>query len=74
MSKADVSLMVIFDALMQEQSVGIAAERFIYDVIFAIQCFIAYAPCFKDPLFIQDGRSIKPTPLLVHGGYKSQVH
>jgi len=62
MSKPDLNLMVIFDAIMQEQSVSIAAERLSMTQPSVSNALSRMRHVFKDPLFIKDGRGIKPTP------------
>jgi len=62
MSKPDLNLMVIFDAIMQEQSVSIAAERLAMTQPSVSNALSRMRHVFKDPLFIKDGRGIKPTP------------
>lgn len=62
MSKPDLNLMVIFDAIMQEQSVTIAAERLSMTQPSVSNALSRMRHVFKDPLFIKEGRGIKPTP------------
>ena len=62
MSKPDLNLMVIFDAIMQEQSVSIAAKRLSMTQPSVSNALSRMRHVFKDPLFIKDGRGIKPTP------------
>jgi len=62
MSKTDLNLMVIFDAIMQEQSVSIAAMRLSMTQPSVSNALSRMRHVFKDPLFIKDGRGIKPTP------------
>jgi DNA-binding transcriptional LysR family regulator len=62
MSKPDLNLMVIFDAIMQEQSVTIAAQRLSMTQPSVSNALTRMRHVFKDPLFIKEGRGIKPTP------------
>lgn len=62
MGKPDLNLMVIFDAIMQEQSVSIAAQRLSMTQPSVSNALSRMRHVFKDPLFIKDGRGIKPTP------------
>lgn len=62
MSKADLNLMVIFDAIMQEQSVSIAAKSLSMTQPSVSNALSRMRHVFKDPLFIKDGRGIKATP------------
>jgi len=62
MSKTDLNLMVIFDAILQEQSVSIAAQRLSMTQPSVSNALSRRRHVFKDPLFIKDGRGIKPTP------------
>lgn len=62
MSKPDLNLMVIFDAIMKEQSVSIAAKRLSMTQPSVSNALSRMRHVFKDPLFIKNGRGIKPTP------------
>jgi DNA-binding transcriptional LysR family regulator len=62
MSKLDLNLMVIFDAIMQEQSVSSAAKRLSMTQPSVSNALSRMRHVYKDPLFIKDGRGIKPTP------------
>ena len=62
MRKADLNLMVIFDAIMQEQSVSLAAQRLSMTQPSVSNALSRMRHVFKDPLFIKAGRGIKPTP------------
>lgn len=62
LNKIDLNLMVIFDAIMQEQSVSNAAERLSMTQPSVSNALSRMRHVFKDPLFIKDGRGIKPTP------------
>ncbi|NQZ32372.1 MAG: LysR family transcriptional regulator [Oceanospirillaceae bacterium] len=62
MSKADLNLFVIFDAIMQEQSITAAAKR-----LFMTQPSVSNAVArmrysWNDELFVKQGRGIKATP------------
>jgi DNA-binding transcriptional LysR family regulator len=62
MNKPDLNLMVIFDAIMQEQSVSSAARRLSMTQPSVSNALARMRHVYKDPLFIKDGRGIKPTP------------
>jgi len=54
--------MVIFDAIMKEQSVSNAAAHLSMTQPSVSNALSRMRHVFKDPLFIKDGRGIKPTP------------
>lgn len=61
-NKTDLNLFVIFDVIMQEQSISAAAER-----LFMTQPSVSNAVSrmrhqWNDALFVKHGRGIKPTP------------
>jgi len=62
MNKVDLNLMVIFDAIMKEQSVSNAAAHLSMTQPSVSNALSRMRHVFKDPLFIKDGRGIKPTP------------
>ncbi|MFT5755715.1 MAG: DNA-binding transcriptional LysR family regulator [Alteromonadaceae bacterium] len=74
MSKPDLNLMVIFDAIMQEQSVSSAALRLSMTQPSVSNALSRMRHVYKDPLFIKDGQVLNPLLLLLHCGYKYQVH
>lgn len=65
MSKPDLNLMVIFDAIMQEQSVSAAAERLAMTQPSVSNALSRMRHVFKDPLFVKAGRGITPTPYAI---------
>ncbi len=61
-NKTDLNLFIIFDVIMQEQSISAAAER-----LFMTQPSVSNAVSrmrhqWNDALFVKQGRGIKPTP------------
>jgi len=61
MAKVDLNLLVIFDAIMQEQSISIAAERLAMTQPSVSNAVSRMRHVWRDPLFIKAGRGIKPT-------------
>lgn len=62
MANLDLNLLVIFEAIMQERSITGAAQR-----LFMTQPSVSNAVnrmrhAWADPLFVKEGRGIKPTP------------
>jgi DNA-binding transcriptional LysR family regulator len=62
MAKIDLNLVVIFDAIMKEESITAAA-----DILAMTQPAVSNAVsrmrhAWKDPLFVKEGRGIRPTP------------
>ncbi|RXE89521.1 LysR family transcriptional regulator [Pseudoalteromonas sp. A757] len=62
MAKLDINLLVIFDAIMAEQSVTAAADRLALTQPSVSKALSRMRYVWKDPLFVRDGRGIKPTP------------
>lgn len=62
MSRADLNLIVIFDAIMKEQSVTAAAEQLAMTQPSVSNALSRMRHQWKDPLFVKDGRGVKPTP------------
>ncbi len=62
MPKTDLNLVVIFDAIMQEQSVTTAAERLAMTQPSVSNALARMRHVWRDPLFVKDGRGVKPTP------------
>ncbi|MEJ2765372.1 LysR family transcriptional regulator [Photobacterium sp. MCCC 1A19761] len=62
MAKLDINLLVIFDAIMAEQSVTAAADRLALTQPSVSKAISRMRYAWKDPLFVRDGRGIKPTP------------
>ncbi|MFM4805878.1 LysR family transcriptional regulator [Aeromonas bivalvium] len=65
MSKADLNLVVIFDAIMQEQSVTAAAQRLAMTQPAVSNALTRMRHTWQDPLFVKAGRGLKPTPFAV---------
>lgn len=61
MAKADLNLLVIFDVIMQEQSISVAAERLAMTQPSVSNAVSRMRHVWRDPLFIKAGRGIKPT-------------
>ncbi|CAM3211308.1 LysR family transcriptional regulator [Vibrio neptunius] len=62
MAKIDLNLIVIFDAIMREQSITIAAEQLAMTQPSVSKAVSRMRYAWKDPLFIKHGRGITPTP------------
>ncbi|NRB41663.1 MAG: LysR family transcriptional regulator [Pseudomonadales bacterium] len=62
MANLDLNLMVIFDAIMQEQSITAAAERLAMTQPSVSNAVSRMRHVWKDPLFVKQGRGIRPTP------------
>lgn len=62
MANLDLNLMVIFDAIMQEQSITAAAERLAMTQPSVSNAVSRMRHAWKDPLFVKQGRGIRPTP------------
>ncbi|ASP40628.1 LysR family transcriptional regulator [Bacterioplanes sanyensis] len=62
MAKTDLNLVVIFDAIMREQSVTAAAERLAMTQPSVSNALSRMRHVWRDPLFVKDGRGIRPTP------------
>lgn len=62
MSKLDLNLLVIFDAIMKEQSISAAAEQLAMTQPSVSNAVARMRHNWKDPLFIKQGRGIKPSP------------
>ncbi|SFC80058.1 LysR family transcriptional regulator [Pseudoalteromonas denitrificans] len=62
MNKPDLNLVVIFDAIMQEQSISIAAERLAMTQPSVSNAVSRMRYAWRDPLFVKSGRGIKATP------------
>lgn len=65
MANLDLNLMVIFDAIMQEQSITTAAERLAMTQPSVSNAVARMRHIWKDPLFVKQGRGIRPTPYAV---------
>lgn len=62
MAKTDLNLVVIFDAIMREQSVTVAAERLAMTQPSVSNALSRMRHVWRDPLFVKEGRGVKPTP------------
>ena len=62
MANLDLNLMVIFDVIMQEQSITGAAERLAMTQPSVSNAVARMRHAWKDPLFVKQGRGIRPTP------------
>jgi DNA-binding transcriptional LysR family regulator len=62
MSKLDLNLLVIFDAIMKEQSISAAAQQLAMTQPSVSNAVARMRHSWKDPLFIKQGRGITPTP------------
>ncbi len=62
MANTDLNLMVIFDAIMQEKSITAAAERLAMTQPSVSNAVSRMRHAWKDPLFVKQGRGIRPTP------------
>ncbi|MDC5705772.1 LysR family transcriptional regulator [Vibrio europaeus] len=62
MAKVDLNLIVIFDAIMREQSITIAAEQLAMTQPSVSKAVSRMRCAWRDPLFLKQGRGITPTP------------
>jgi DNA-binding transcriptional LysR family regulator len=62
MANTDLNLIVIFNAIMQEQSVTLAAGRLAMTQPSVSNAVSRMRHAWKDPLFVKQGRGIRPTP------------
>ncbi|OUS24311.1 LysR family transcriptional regulator [Gammaproteobacteria bacterium 45_16_T64] len=62
MAKTDLNLIVIFDAIMKEHSITAAAERLAMTQPSVSNAVSRMRHAWKDPLFVKDGRGVRPTP------------
>jgi DNA-binding transcriptional LysR family regulator len=62
MANIDLNLMVIFDAIMKEQSITSAAERLSMTQPSVSNAVSRMRHAWKDPLFVKQGRGIRPSP------------
>lgn len=62
MAKTDLNLVVIFDAIMREQSVTVAAERLAMTQPSVSNALSRMRHVWRDPLFVKEGRGLRPTP------------
>ncbi|MGF1721950.1 LysR family transcriptional regulator [Vibrio kyushuensis] len=65
MANLDLNLMVIFDAIMQEQSITSAAERLSMTQPSVSNAVSRMRHVWNDPLFVKQGRGIRPTPYAI---------
>ncbi|OMH25542.1 LysR family transcriptional regulator [Motiliproteus sp. MSK22-1] len=62
MSNVDLNLLVVFDAIMTEQSITNAANRIGMTQPAVSNAVARMRLVWKDPLFVKQGRGIRPTP------------
>lgn len=62
MTKFDLNLMVIFDTIMQEQSITTAAQRLAMTQPSVSNAVSRMRHVWNDPIFVKQGRGIRPTP------------
>ncbi len=62
MGKLDLNLVVIFDAIMREQSITAAAQRLSMAQPSVSNAVARMRYSWNDPLFVKQGRGIRPTP------------
>lgn len=62
MAQPDLNLMVIFDTIMQEQSITAAAERLAMTQPSVSNAVARMRHIWNDPVFVKAGRGIRPTP------------
>ncbi len=62
MAKTDLNLVVIFDQIMKEQSITIAAERLAMTQPSVSNAVARMRHHWRDPLFVKHGRGVRPTP------------
>jgi DNA-binding transcriptional LysR family regulator len=62
MANTDLNLIVIFDAIMQEQSITLAAQRLAMTQPSVSNALSRMRHVWKDPLFVKQGRGIRATP------------
>ncbi|CAA0109494.1 Nodulation protein D 2 [BD1-7 clade bacterium] len=62
MAQPDLNLMVIFDAIMQEQSITAAAHRLSMTQPSVSNAVSRMRHLWQDPMFIKNGRGVRPTP------------
>ncbi|MGB1237952.1 MAG: LysR family transcriptional regulator [Pseudomonadales bacterium] len=62
MANTDLNLLVIFDTIMQEQSITLAAERMSMTQPSVSNAVSRMRHVWGDPLFVKQGRGIRPTP------------
>ncbi len=63
MKQVDLNLFVIFDAIMREQSITAAAEQLAMTQPSVSNAVSRMRHAWGDPLFVKQGRGIKPTPM-----------
>lgn len=65
MANLDLNLMVIFDAIMQEQSITAASDRLAMTQPSVSNAVSRMRHAWNDPLFVKHGRGIRPTPYAI---------
>ena len=63
MSNVDLNLLVVFDAIMTERSITRAANRIGMTQPAVSNAVSRMRVVWNDPLFVKQGRGIRPTPL-----------
>jgi len=63
MKQVDLNLFVIFDAIMREHSITAAAEQLAMTQPSVSNAVARMRHAWNDPLFVKEGRGIKPTPM-----------
>ncbi|MFK0159434.1 LysR family transcriptional regulator [Streptomyces sp. NPDC090499] len=62
LTRVDLNLLVVFDALMRERHVGHAAERLLLSQSATSHALNRLRALFDDPLFTRHPRGVEPTP------------
>ena len=65
MAKTDLNLVVIFDAIMKEKSITAAADNLAMTQPSVSNAVSRMRHAWKDPLFVKEGRGIRPTPYAI---------
>lgn len=61
-ARLDLNLVIIFDAIMREQSITGAAQQLAMTQPSVSKAVTRMRHVWKDPLFVKNGRGIQPTP------------
>jgi len=65
MAKIDLNLVLIFDAIMKEKSITAAADNLAMTQPAVSNAVSRMRHAWKDPLFVKEGRGIRPTPYAI---------
>jgi len=65
LAKIDLNLLVIFDAIMKEKSITAAADNLAMTQPSVSNAVSRMRHAWKDPLFVKEGRGIRPTPYAI---------